>query len=465
MVHHGYIRRHQRVISFIQQWLDLAIILSGFFAAYWIYHGGYENLPSPYLIAAVIAVTFYYLVSLNTGLYQSWRGDQLFRQLGRILQTWFITLMALLLLGWALKVSAYFSRATLALWFAFTPLLLILSRIVLRNILRHFRSRGFNSRQIAIAGSGPSATAFASELDSNPWMGYQLAGCYDEHTGGETQLTRTGDFAQLIRDVKNKQYDEVYIALPMSAEKTIVHLVSELADSSVPVHIIPDLFTFNLMNARMSRIGSIPTISVYDSPHDDFSGFVKRSEDVILSSLILLLISPLMLAIVLTIKLTSRGPVFFKQRRYGIGGEEITVWKFRSMTTCDDGDMIKQATKGDARITPLGTFLRRTSLDELPQFINVLQGRMSIVGPRPHAVAHNELYRKDIQGYMLRHLVKPGITGWAQVNGWRGETDTLEKMQKRVEFDLFYIRNWSLWLDLKIIFLTIFKGFINKNAY
>ncbi|HBV2999050.1 TPA: exopolysaccharide biosynthesis polyprenyl glycosylphosphotransferase, partial [Klebsiella pneumoniae] len=179
----------------------------------------------------------------------------------------------------------------------------------------------------------------------------------------------------------------------------------------------------------------------------------------------LLFISPILLIIACLIKLTSPGPIIFKQTRYGMDGKPIKVWKFRSMSVMENDNKVIQATKNDIRITKVGRLLRRTSLDELPQFFNVLFGGMSIVGPRPHAVAHNEQYRNLIEGYMLRHKVKPGITGWAQINGWRGETDTLEKMEKRVEFDLEYIREWSIWLDLKIIFLTIFKGFINKSAY
>jgi putative colanic acid biosynthesis UDP-glucose lipid carrier transferase len=229
--------------------------------------------------------------------------------------------------------------------------------------------------------------------------------------------------------------------------------------------IVPDIFVFNLMRGRWSYIGNMMTLSIFDTPFYGVGGILKKIEDLILGSIILLLSTIPMLIIAILIKITSPGPALFKQTRYGLSGQPITVWKFRSMSVCENGGEIKQAQKGDSRITPLGNFLRKTSLDELPQFINVLQGRMSIVGPRPHAVAHNEMYRHDIDGYMLRHLVKPGITGWAQINGFRGETRDIEKMQKRVEFDLEYIKNWSFGLDLKIIFLTILKGFIHENAY
>ncbi|MCP5078499.1 MAG: undecaprenyl-phosphate glucose phosphotransferase, partial [Psychromonas sp.] len=233
----------------------------------------------------------------------------------------------------------------------------------------------------------------------------------------------------------------------------------------VDVHLVPDFFTFNLLHARLTHVGNTQTISVYESPLSGLASLAKRIEDLVGATLILCGIAIPMLIISILIKLDSPGPVFFKQKRYGLDGRAIKVWKFRSMTVADNGAVVKQATKGDARITKLGAVLRRTSLDELPQFINVIQGQMSIVGPRPHAVAHNEQYRNLVDFYMLRHKVKPGITGWAQINGWRGETDTLDKMEKRIEFDLEYIRNWSILLDIKIVFLTIFKGFINDNAY
>lgn len=344
---------------------------------------------------------------------------------------------------------------------------MIASRMFMRFLLLKARRKGQNSRKIAIAGSGESAKALIEQIQENPWMGYRIAGIFCD---GNTQSnvkgqTILGDLNTLTKEARNQQFDAIFLALPMSQEQALSKLINALSDCSVPVHLVPDLFTFQLLNTRISSIGTLPLLSIYDTPHNGVHRLLKRLEDIVLSSLILLLISPLMLVVALAVKFSSKGPVIFKQQRYGMKGEPIAVWKFRSMTSQDNGSVVKQATKNDSRITKVGAFLRKTSLDELPQFINVLQGRMSIVGPRPHAVAHNELYRKAIDGYMLRHLVKPGITGWAQINGWRGETDTLEKMQKRVEFDLFYIRNWSLLFDLKIITLTIFKGFFSKNAY
>ncbi|EMX8068683.1 undecaprenyl-phosphate glucose phosphotransferase, partial [Escherichia coli] len=225
------------------------------------------------------------------------------------------------------------------------------------------------------------------------------------------------------------------------------------------------IFTFNILQSRTEEINGVPVVPLYESPLSGINMVFKRLEDIIVSLSILIVISPVLLIIACAVKFTSPGPVIFRQIRYGMDGKSIKVWKFRSMTVMENDNNVTQATKHDLRVTKVGKFLRRTSLDELPQFFNVLFGQMSVVGPRPHAVSHNEQYRTLIKGYMLRHKVKPGITGLAQVNGWRGETDTLDKMQKRVEYDLLYIRNWSIWLDLKIIFLTIFKGFVNKSAY
>jgi len=259
--------------------------------------------------------------------------------------------------------------------------------------------------------------------------------------------------------------DLIYIALPLTAQPRIMDLVSRLADTTVSLYLVPDFFVSNLFHGQWTSLAGLPMVSVFDTPFWGVEGWLKRAQDIVLSSLILCVIALPMLLIAIAVKLSSPGPVLFKQLRYGIDGKPIKVWKFRSMRVQENGDRVVQATRNDPRVTPLGAFLRRTSLDELPQFINVLMGDMSIVGPRPHAVAHNEEYRALIKGYMLRHAVKPGITGWAQINGWRGETDTLDKMEKRVEHDLWYIRNWSFWLDLKIVFLTIFRGFVGKFAY
>jgi len=251
----------------------------------------------------------------------------------------------------------------------------------------------------------------------------------------------------------------------MASQPRILQVLDELKDTTASIFFVPDMFVTDLIKGRTGSVCGMPVISVCETPFTGSNGLVKRLSDIVLSVVILLLISPLLLVVAAAVKLSSPGPVIFRQRRYGLDGKQILVYKFRSMTVTEDGSSVQQATKNDNRITPLGAFLRKTSIDELPQFINVLQGRMSIVGPRPHAVAHNEMYRKLIKGYMVRHKVKPGITGWAQVNGYRGETDTLDKMEGRIEYDLDYLRNWSLWLDLYIIAKTIRLVFKDHQAY
>jgi putative colanic acid biosynthesis UDP-glucose lipid carrier transferase len=273
-----------------------------------------------------------------------------------------------------------------------------------------------------------------------------------------------GQTSDLLSAIGKGEIDTVLVTLPMRAEKRIQSLLDQLANSTVSVYIVPDFFVFELLHSRWMHVGGLPAVSVFESPIYGVDGWLKRGLDLALSILGLVMVSPIMIACALLVKLTSPGPVFFLQKRYGLDGKEILVWKFRSMRTCDNGPVVKQATKGDPRVTAIGRILRRTSLDELPQLFNVIGGSMSLVGPRPHASAHNEQYRSLIRGYMMRHKVKPGITGLAQVLGSRGETDTLEKMEARIQLDHRYIREWSLWMDLKIILKT-FYVVLKHEAY
>lgn len=465
----GFLRQNRFLFSVIQKAVDAAVIIITLFLGASLY--GLDWTASNYLMLAFCAVVFFAFFSDISGLSNSWRGQSIGSEFQAIIYSWIGTTLGLLLLGYATKTTGSFSRLTVGAWLILTPCLLLAVRSVIRYILFRLREKGFNSRTIAIVGTDEVAQNLAKEVMSHSWMGLKIAGYYDNRAELRSQpdpnvnINVIGRFDDLIKAAHSNEYDGIYIALPMRAEKLISKLVNELADCSVPVHIVPDLFTFNLITSRTTNIGRIPLLSVYESPFDELGMMIKRAQDIILGAIILAIIAIPMAIIAIAIKLTSPGPILFKQRRYGLGGEEILVWKFRSMNVCEDGAKIKQAKRDDERFTPIGKILRRTSVDELPQFFNVLGGSMSIVGPRPHAVAHNELYRSKIDGYMLRHLVKPGITGWAQINGWRGETDTDEKMINRVEYDLDYVKNWSLFLDLKIIWLTILKGFVNRSAY
>lgn len=351
-------------------------------------------------------------------------------------------------------------------WYAVTCLGFIFFRTLIRFTIGLLRKLGFNKRVVAVVGTMPSGIELLKSFQEQPWLGFVVKGVYDDEICGDYQtLPYAGDINTLINDAKAGTVDRIYIALGAEQSKLIKNIARELTNTTCSVLLVPDLFTFNILQSRTEEINGVPVVPLFDTPLNGINMVFKRLEDIIVSAIILLLISPILIIISCVVKFTSPGPVFFRQIRYGMDGKPIRVWKFRSMTVMENDNKVVQATKNDVRVTKVGKFLRSTSLDELPQFFNVLFGQMSVVGPRPHAVAHNEQYRSLIQGYMLRHKVKPGITGLAQINGWRGETDTLEKMEKRIEYDLLYIRGWSIWLDLKIIFLTVFKGFINKSAY
>ena len=323
-------------------------------------------------------------------------------------------------------------------------------------------------KTVVIAGANELGRKLASRL-RHPLLGMRFAGYFDDRAPGRLQnlvpRENLGSLSALADYARANPVDVIYIALPMASQPRILKLLEDLRDTTASIYFVPDIFVGDLIQARVGSIGGLPVVAVCESPFYGLNGVVKRLSDLVLALLILLLISPLMIAIAIGVKLSSPGPVLFKQRRYGLDGKRIVVYKFRSMSVAEDGDVVRQATRNDNRVTRFGAFLRRTSLDELPQFINVLQGRMSVVGPRPHAVAHNEMYRKLIRGYMIRHKVKPGVTGLAQVNGWRGETETVDKMKGRIEQDLHYLRNWSLLLDLQIILKTVVVVLQKHNAY
>jgi len=353
------------------------------------------------------------------------------------------------------------------LWAIAVPIELLSWHIIRNRTVRIARRMGRNTRKVAIIGATRLGGELLDVFSNEDWMGLDFMGFFDDRNPSRCNVKRVvaGKINELIAKAKTGEVDIIYITLALKAEDRIKTILAELADTTASVYYVPDLFVFDLLRSNINYIKGIPVFSVYDTPFYGVDGVTKRAFDIIVGSFILLLIAIPMLFIAIAVKLTSPGNVLFKQRRYGFRGEEITVWKFRSMSVTEDGDKVQQAQKNDPRVTKLGAFLRRTSLDELPQFINVLQGRMSIVGPRPHAVAHNEIYRGQIQGYMLRHKVKPGITGLAQISGFRGETDTLDKMEGRIKYDLQYIRNWSLLGDFKIVFFTVFKGFAGDKVY
>ncbi|MBV8033915.1 undecaprenyl-phosphate glucose phosphotransferase [Roseateles sp.] len=384
-----------------------------------------------------------------------------------VLSSWLVLLGILLLCGYATNSLHYFENQVLLWWALITPIAQIAATEAGRRV-QQWRARDPGARRTAVVvGAGPLGHKVARALREA--QGVICLGYFDdrspERLHPEAGAALLGTLAQLSDFVRDKGVREVYITLPLGSQPRIVALLEQVQGTTASLFFVPDVFGISIIQGRLQDMNGVPVVGICETPFTGTNQLVKRLSDMVLAALILLLISPLLLLLALGVKLSSPGPVIFRQRRNGLDGEEITVYKFRSMRALDNGSVVKQATKDDPRITPFGAFIRRTSLDELPQFINVLQGRMSIVGPRPHAVAHNEEYRKLIKAYMVRHKVKPGITGWAQVNGLRGETDTIDKMVARVEYDLEYLRNWSLALDLQIILRTVRLVVFDRHAY
>ena len=386
-----------------------------------------------------------------------------------IFSSWISLLAILALGGYATNSLHYFENQVLLTWALATPVLQWLAMATGRTILRRRAARPELRHSAIIVGAGALGAKVARALQGNREEGRDFVGWFDDRTDERIDADATGQMLGALKDVapyvRANAIKEVFITLPLGSQPRILELLESVQGTTASIFFVPDVFGISIIQGRLQDMNGVPVVGICETPFTGTNELVKRVSDVVLAVLILVLISPLLLAIAIGIKISSPGPVIFRQRRNGLDGGEITVYKFRSMTAQDNGDVVAQATKDDPRITAFGALLRRTSLDELPQFFNVLQGRMSIVGPRPHAVAHNEQYRELIKAYMVRHKVKPGITGWAQVNGLRGETETIEKMKARVEYDLEYLRNWSLGLDLQIIVRTVRVLFFDRNAY
>ncbi len=461
------LKPYSGAVGIAQRLLDAALICAALFAAVGAFDVGWTPLVSG---AAATAVAAFLVLAELSRLHASWRLRSMDEEFKTAMLVWAGTCAALIMVAFLFKVSATYSRVATLMWFLITPLFLIYSRLAVRLLLRWLRKSGSNTRTVAIAGLSPIAEAIVSHLAESASFGVKLQGVYDDRTSARedadpvTALPRAGSLQEMVEQARSGALDYVFIALPMRAEKRIVELTNQLADTTASVYVIPDLFIFDLMRARWTMLGTLPMVSVYESPFDGLNGALKRAEDLVLGSLFLTVAALPMLAIAVAVKLTSRGSVFFKQKRYGLNGRVVEVLKFRTMTSSDDGADVPQARRDDGRVTALGRLLRSTSLDELPQLFNVLAGQMSLVGPRPHAVAHNEQYRRLVHGYMLRHKIKPGITGWAQVNGSRGEVNTRQKAARRVRLDLWYIGNWSLALDVQILLRTALGGFASLHA-
>ena len=431
-----------------------------------------------YLALAIITALLTLLVMAREELQQPHLvGARGLTLAGRIGIGWLAVVGVLLMLGYATKSSEVFSRRALFLWFVLTPPFLVAASLGVQQWLRALLVSSRNSRSAVIVGSTRMALELVRTLHQRPELGLKLKCVFVDETNGDTPLDEAT--ADVIRErtgaeirnrgsvstyVNARHIDVVFIARETHAPG-VREILDELRDTTSSVYLIPDVSLYDLMQARVGDVDGIPVIALCESPLQGTRGALKRVTDIVFATVMLVVAAPVMLLIALAIKLDSPGRVFFKQDRYGLDGERIVVYKFRTMTVCENGERIVQAKRNDPRVTRVGRWLRRTSLDELPQLINVLQGRMSLVGPRPHAVAHNEEYRKLISGYMVRHKVTPGITGLAQVSGCRGETSTLDDMRRRVQYDLEYLRHWCWLLDIKILLRTLVLVIRDKRAY
>jgi putative colanic acid biosysnthesis UDP-glucose lipid carrier transferase len=386
-----------------------------------------------------------------------------------IVVSWLTLLAILVLCAYATDSLRFFNGGVLLAWALVTPVVLWVSVWIGRGILRRRAQDPSTLKTAVVIGAGLLGVKVATALQGDREEAREFLGWFDDRTderlAGETNGRMLGGLKDAAPFIRARGIKEVFITLPLGSQPRILELLESIQGTTASLFFVPDVFGISIIQGRLQDMNGVPVVGICETPFTGTNELVKRTSDIVLALFILVLISPLLLVLAAGVKLSSPGPAIFRQKRNGLDGSEITVYKFRSMRAMDNGPVVAQATKDDPRITRFGAFLRKTSLDELPQFFNVLQGRMSIVGPRPHAVAHNELYRELISAYMVRHKVKPGITGWAQVNGLRGETETVDKMKARVEYDLEYLRNWSLGLDLQIIVRTIRVLFVDRNAY
>ena len=428
----------------------------------------YEGVLNPeYLIVSVIvfSLTFPSNTKINNNRWSIIRNT---------LISWIFLSLILIIFGLFTKSIGSLNNYVVLNWLWLSPLFQIGIIFGLRSCAPYILKLQGPKKLTIIVGVNKQGIAIAESLISSGYLNADFLGFFDDRSPDrlnsefsknvpKTILGKVSDIAAYIR---HQPIDTIYISLPMVNQTRIVTLLDELKDTTASIYFLPDIFLTDLIQGGIGQLDGIPVVSICETPIAGIDGIIKRSFDLLFSFAVLVAISPILVLISIGVKISSPGPIIFKQRRYGLDGKEIVIYKFRSMTTCDDGQLIKQAKKNDDRTTTFGRLLRKTSLDELPQFVNVLQGRMSVVGPRPHAVSHNETYRKIIKGYMVRHKVKPGITGWAQVNGFRGETETLDKMQARIEFDIDYLRNWNPKLDIYIIYKTVLM-LLNKqnNSY
>lgn len=456
----GFAKDHSVVVAALHRGSDLFAIFLGFAASMWLLNGDVWPQKS-FILTLFLSVAIAFWLYPYLGMYRTWRGESKVKEVGVATVCWTINQIILGAIYYISDNSVNYDNRLFIYWYVIGLIALVVIRFSIRIMLNKYRAKGGNQRHVIIIGDGDIANKTVAKIHSSPWTGYKIAGSFGDGTLSNCSIL--GDYNALESYINNhgEGIDQIWIALPLSDELLVEQILHSLRNATQTVRYIPDMKGFRLINHSVSDIGGMPVINVSMSPISGANLLLKSVEDKLLSGFILLMISPILLALAIGVKVTSPGPVFYRQERVSWNNKKFMMLKFRSMPQNSEKDGVKWGGAKGKTNTKFGQFIRKTSLDELPQFINVLKGDMSIVGPRPERTVFVEQFKEEIPGYMQKHMVKAGITGWAQINGWRGDTD----LQKRIDCDLHYIDNWSLWLDIKIIFLTILKGFINKNAY
>ncbi len=468
-------KKHAQVLNRLIRLVDILVVQVCWFFVYTFFCNKLfvalvDTLYQPvYLQTSILIALIWYIAFSSSSLYSSNRSTQLHREWAMVIRYNTVALIAFIFIGQFLIRRVSLSREGILFFLVITTVIFLLERTAIRLGLRYIRKKGLNHKKVLIIGAGPLGQRIAEKICQNKWMGYEIIGYLDDMVAADTGpmgfpvLGTVGDYVKVL---KMQGVHTAIVALPMRAYQKLEMIMQAATDRCVDVYMAPDIFQFQILNCGVTDLDGVPLVNLVTTPIHGIDRVMKRALDITLAVIALFGMFPLFGIIAVAVKFSSKGPLFFTQKRLGQDGKVFVLYKFRSMVPHDMGiaDM-RQATRGDPRITKVGRLLRKTNLDELPQLLNVILGDMSLVGPRPHTLAHNDFYRERICTYMWRHKIKPGITGWAQVNGWRGETDTLEKMEKRVEFDKYYIEKWSLILDFKIMMLTLWRGFRDKNAY
>jgi len=475
MYQQGFLKGHANLLNQLLRLSDWALILISGILSYYASNAyetftaiGVEGLPKSYFQVILLAVLLSALIFPLFTIYRVWRGSSTLSEIKYLTAAWIMVALCLTLLAFITKSGAEYSRSWMAIWLASGWFALVASRVALRYVLRYLRSNGFNHRHIVIVGTGDQAAIVADRLQKSTWFGLEITALFSNGQVSDYLPPWLRDkkiiteYEDLRRHVDDNNVDQVWISLPHSEENTIREVINVLDESATEIRYVPDIFEYQLMHHSLSVVAGVPVVNISYSAIDGANKLLKAVEDYVLTSVLLIFASPLMALIAIGVKLSSPGPVLYRQQRVGWNGREFTMLKFRSMPVeaeLETGPV--WASKMDNRATPFGSFLRKTSMDELPQLFNVLRGEMSLIGPRPERPVFVEQYKDEIPHYNKKHLVKAGLTGWAQVHGWRGNTC----LHTRIEHDLYYIENWSLWLDIKIIIMTLFRGLVHKNAY